>query len=146
MTITIRVDGIPKPQPRPRAVIRGNRAGVYDPGTAESWRSSVREAALPMRPGTPISGPVQIKMRFRLPRPQSHYRTGKRYKDLKPSAPIPHTKKPDIDNLAKAVMDSLSDIGMWRDDSIVWDEHATKIYHDHPGCEITITWNTGDPR
>ena len=37
--------GIPKGQPRPRAFSRNGHARVFDPGTAEGWKSAVAVAA-----------------------------------------------------------------------------------------------------
>lgn len=41
---------------------------------------------------------------------------------------IKHTKKPDIDNLNKAVSDAITDIGLWEDDSQVYSISASKYY------------------
>src|SRR5699024_7947809 len=44
---------------------------------------------------------------FYLPRPKSHYRTGRYVGQLKPSAPTVHITNPDGDKLTRAVFDSL---------------------------------------
>lgn len=46
----------------------------------------------------------------------------------RPMPRVPHVKKPDSDNLIKAVKDALTGI-LWRDDCQVWKEQVTKIYH-----------------
>ncbi len=54
---------------------------------------------------------------------------------------IQHAKKPDIDNLVKAVMDAMTFAGVWRDDSLVWNVHATKIYAGKfPGVLIALNY------
>ena len=40
----------------------------------------------------------------------------------------PHTVKPDIDNLVKAVMDALTTAGWWIDDTQVWSLSTSKQY------------------
>ena len=52
-------------------------------------------------------------------RPKNHYRTGKYADQIKEKwITLSHTKKPDIDNLVKFVMDSLSGInGFFLDDN-----------------------------
>ena len=49
------------------------------------------------------------------------------------------TKKPDIDNLIKFVMDSLSGHnGFFLDDNQVYTIYAEKLYSDNPRTEILI--------
>jgi len=114
-TVEFTAYGKPKAQPRAKACIRGKRAGVYDPGTADDWKSIVRAAAKSIWSGVPFDGPVRVWFQFSMPRPKSHF--GKN--GLKQSAPIYVTTKPDLDNLEKSVLDALTNVGMWRDDSQV---------------------------
>jgi Holliday junction resolvase RusA-like endonuclease len=112
--ISFNVDGIPKGQPRPKAFSRGGIASVYDPGTAEGWKGCIVMAGRDKRPETPIEQPITLKIVFYMPRPKSM--EGKKFA----SEAIPCTKKPDADNMAKAVMDCLTQDGWWRDDSYVY--------------------------
>ena len=48
------------------------------------------------------------------------------------------SKRPDIDNLAKAVMDAINQVGIWEDDSQVAHLDIRKIYSEEPRCLITI--------
>lgn len=136
-TISFFAQGIPKGQPRPRAFIRGKRAAVYDPGTAEAWKGDIaiawRNAEFPK----PIAGcPYHVELSFRFPRPKSHY-TSKGI--LKPSSPDWHTGKPDTDNLAKGVLDALTHLQLWQDDAAVASLTVSKSYGTPSGCLITIT-------
>lgn len=134
-TATIRVDGVPKAQPRARACRRGAHAGVYDPGTAEGWKSIVVFAARPHRPTSPIAGPVCFSVDLFFPRPKSLCRR------RDPEGPVPHTAKPDRDNCEKALLDALKQDGWFRDDSQVCDGRVRKFYHakgGRPGAEITV--------
>jgi len=131
--------GVPKAQPRAKAFSRGGRAGVYDPGTANDWKTVVRNAALKVWDQKTIDEPVSVALHFSLPRPQSHY---KKNGLLKPDAERWVTKKPDLDNLEKAVLDALTDIGLWRDDSLVVYVTKSKVYAAGPesqGCTVTIS-------
>lgn len=59
----------------------------------------------------------------------------------KPMPPVRHVKKPDTDNLVKAVKDSLSGLA-WRDDSQVCEEFLAKWVCSGTGTprvEIEIT-------
>ena len=131
--------GHPKGQPRPKAFSRGGHARVYDPGTAEGWKSCVAASAKDHIPPHPLAIPIYLRLDFQFPRPKGHYGTGKKALVLKDSAPLYHVSKPDADNAAKAVMDAMTQLGFWKDDAYVADLRVCKTYGDfHPGCQITI--------
>lgn len=132
------VAGLPKGQPRPKAYNRGKHAGVYDPGTADGWKDYVRSAARRVAPKQPMQGPVALRMIVNFPRPKAHLRKDGR---LRPGAPIFHTSKPDSDNVAKAVMDAITNLGTyWRDDAQVARLDIQKRYTvGAPGALIVIT-------
>ena len=121
------VPGIPKGQPRPRAFKMGNRVRVYDPGTAENWKSCIAMAVQDQLPEIPFSGPVTYSIQFYLQRPKNLFRK----KD--PEGIIPHTKKPDIDNLLKSVFDAFTHLGLWHDDTQLYKGTAEKNYHSKTG-------------
>lgn len=124
------VAGTPKGQPRQRHFamkINGKyTARAYTPGTAEEWKSAIaiaaKEAGLA---GEQIQGMVWVEMCFFFARPKSHYRANG---EVKPGAPKDHTQKPDIDNVVKAALDALTQIGVWRDDSQINNLAARKIW------------------
>lgn len=141
-TLTFRAYGTPKGQPRVKAYVRGRHAGVYTPDTANQWKMEVRDAFLRehWERLEPIDGPVAVTLAFLIQRPKSHLR-----KDgtLKPSAPVHHTHKYDVDNLAKAVLDVLTDLQVWRDDAQVNDLHVTRAWAlsgQTAGCLIALQW------
>jgi Holliday junction resolvase RusA-like endonuclease len=49
------------------------------------------------------------------------------------------TSKPDADNLAKAVLDALTDVSAWTDDSLVVSLSIVKTYGSETGCEVQIS-------
>lgn len=138
-SITVFVDGDPKGQPRARAFARGGHARVYDPGTAEGWKSQVALAFRGLIPSSPLDGPLAVHLGFIFSRPKNHYRANG---TLKESAPRYHTSKPDIDNLEKAVLDAMKQIGMFRDDAQVCKVQKSKRYvgylEEGPGCWIEV--------
>ncbi len=144
-TISFFVEGDPKGQPRARACIRGKHAGVYDPGTADAWKMAVAEAwrhkvAPENAPRlTPFDTAVSLRLAFCFRRPKSHYCSGKNSDILRDRAPRIHTAKPDLDNLAKAVMDVLTRLGAWTDDAIVCRLSVSRSWAiGLPGCQISI--------
>lgn len=136
--------GDPKGQPRPRAFARkmGAKfvARVFDSGTAEGWKSQIATAALAHRPAAPLQGPVKLTLTFSFPRPKKHYRSNNPAKGLREDAPHFHTGKPDNDNLQKAVMDAITQLGgFWIDDAQVAQVLSRKIYSTVPGCMAVIS-------
>jgi len=140
-TIQFFAEGVPKGQPRPKAFSRGGHAAVYDPGTAEGWKGQVAMAAKHKRPEGPLEGPLELILGFYFPRPKSHFRTGKNAHILKKGVSDFHTSKPDSDNLAKAVMDAMTQLGFWVDDSQVCHLSIRKFYCNNTasaGCAISL--------
>ena len=121
------VNGVPKAQPRPRMASNGH---VYNPDTADAWKGEIKAAFLSgMKPT--ITGPVCLRVSFFLPRP-------KRMK-VGTGGAIPHVKKPDTDNLLKAVMDSMTEAGVWKDDAQVYRSDTGKYYaQEKTGAQIIV--------
>lgn len=135
-TIQFNVYGDPKAQPRMKAYSRGKHAGVYDPGTADDWKSLIVLEARKHAPEAPFEGPVVVDLSFHFKRPKRLLRK----KDKE--GVIPHVSKPDRDNLDKAVLDSLSHCGFWKDDCQVYAGSIQKWYApkgEPSGVSITIT-------
>lgn len=138
--ISFFVAGTPKGQPRVRACIRGKRAGVYDPGTADGWKRDVLTAwILAGKPA--FSGPLRMELEFTIPRPASHHKGNDKAKPLKPSAPLFHVSAPDIDNLYKAVADILQVSGAYTNDCAIWNTRIIRRWESpsyKAGCWIHI--------
>ena len=138
MKIDFFVSGVPKAQPRVKAFVRGGHAGVYTPDSAESWKQSVRLQATANAPESLVTAPIRIELDFFLPRPKAHH---KRDGSVKSNSPIWHCKKPDLDNLIKAVVDAITDTQrVWMDDSQICEITATKTYAINAvGCSVFIS-------
>lgn len=138
MKVCVSIIGTPKPQPRTKARAWGGRAMVYNPKTADAWKATVA-AALQEYRGLSLEGRIWVSMEFRMQRPKSHYGTGKNAHKLNKRAPEYHTQKPDVDNLAKAVLDAITNINLWNDDCQVNNLIVTKEWVDHdPGMNLII--------
>ncbi|MDE2098709.1 MAG: RusA family crossover junction endodeoxyribonuclease [Patescibacteria group bacterium] len=135
--VEIFVGGQPKGQPRARAfAFRGN-VRMYDPATAEGWKSAIADEWRRSAPKMPkIETPVSLALHFLLPRPKAHFTK----KGLRLTAPVWFAKKPDADNFAKAVMDCLTQLGVWQDDALVVVLLTSKRYtQGRPGCRIVLS-------
>lgn len=128
MTFSLRVYGLPVPQGRPRATVRAGHAHVYERREDKDWKAVVKAqviAALMADPrGMPWDGALSLSLRFHLARPASL-----------PRKVVYHVKKPDADNLAKAVKDAMTGL-VYRDDSQIVALMVSKVYGDQPGVAI----------
>lgn len=82
----------------------------------------------------PMEGPISVSMYFRLPIPKSTPK--KRVASLLGGLVRP-TKKPDLDNMNKAILDAMNGI-VYKDDSQVVTIHSKKVYSTHTGVDICI--------
>lgn len=147
--IKFKVYGNPIAQPRHK----NTRYGSYiqkrsngEPHHIHAWKEAiVRECKKHAQPFL-IEGPVQLEYEFWMPRPSNHYGTGKNAGKLKPWALKMHyhIKKPDLDNMTKALKDAITDSeDIWLDDCQVCRGGVTgKSYvrvGQRPCVDVTIT-------
>lgn len=121
--------GIPEGQKRPRVFQNRGRVIAWSPKSA--WRSAVFAQALLKRPKVPMDGTLVAALEFVMPCPKSD----------KKRMGLPHTVKPDADNLSKAVLDALKDAGWFVDDSRISELKIWKFYESQdcpPGCHVTV--------
>lgn len=140
--ITLTVPGVPEAKPRARATRRGAHIGMYQPSTPKDWAGAVRAVARDQVPTEPTLLPVRVDIAFYMKRPKAHFGTGRNAGKLKATAPRWHTTKPDRDNLDKAILDILTELGYWRDDCQVVCGLLTKSYPEDgwmPHAWIGIT-------
>lgn len=134
------VAGDAKPQGSKRAIMGPNQRF---PSVVESagqplkdWRGDVRYAATKVN--RRFDGAVAVRLHFAMRRPKCHFGTGRNAQKLKDSSPEHHTKKPDVDKLARAILDALTGV-LYRDDSCVNDLLASKGWAiGEPGCFIRV--------
>jgi Holliday junction resolvase RusA-like endonuclease len=144
-SITFFVAGIPKPAGS-KTAFAIKKGGVYTGRTVvmdackktKSWQATVKAEAKKHAPETPFVGPIKVEFTFFMPRPKSHFGTGKNSKLLKPLAPSYPTGKPDVLKLARAVEDSMTGT-IYADDSQIVVEELLKCYDtDHVLCGVLI--------
>lgn len=103
------------------AILVESAAATLVPWAAEVSRLA-REA------GVRLAGPVSVGLWFCLRRPQ------------RARIDAPADRKPDVDKLARAVLDALTEAGTIEDDARVVDLHAQKMLvgPGQTGCRITV--------
>jgi crossover junction endodeoxyribonuclease RusA len=134
-SVTLKIHGIPAP----KGSVTHMRNGAYLPaGTAGSrmkfllWKENIATAARQAMCGKPPwPGAVRMMAEFQLPVPASM--------PTKQRGWLPHTKRPDVDKLARALLDPLKEI-VWVDDSQVSFLTVNKVYayNTTPGAIVII--------
>lgn len=142
-TLSFFVEGSPAPGGSKRYVGKSKRTGhaiLIDMGGKRNkvWRACVAEAARALE-AAPLEGPLELTCTFVMPRPGKHfYKDKKRRGQLRSDAPHWHTKAPDTTKLLRSTEDALKGI-VWKDDSQVARQHASKAFGERTGALIEIT-------
>jgi len=137
--IQLMIPGKPVVQSRPRGRIQasGGKAFVqfYDAPRAREWKQNAALVMTSACDAKPLLGPVSLSVTFVWPKPKS-----------KPAKDYPqwHSKRPDIDNALKALMDAATGI-LWADDSQVCELHATAIVSAGDHCGVYVTAQARGP-
>ena len=128
--------GEPVPQPRVRVSTRGGFARAYVPSKhpVHAFRQQISRLASRC---WQTDQPVSVTINAVFSRPKSHYNKS----GVKASAPL--LPRADADNVAKAVLDAITDSGaIWHDDTQVAKLTVDKRYGDEGFTEIIIETNS----
>jgi Holliday junction resolvase RusA-like endonuclease len=128
--------GEPVPQPRVRVSTRGGFARAYVPSNhpVHAFRQQISRLASRC---WQTDQPVSVTINAVFSRPKSHYNKS----GVKASAPL--LPRADADNVAKAVLDAITDSGaIWHDDKQVAKLTVDKRYGDQGFTEIIIETNS----
>jgi len=130
--VSFTVAGQPVPQPRPRVSTAGGFARAYVPGKhpVHAYREAIAAAA--RGAGLTKTGEVlNVVIDAVFQRPKSHMRKA----GVKPDAP--KLPRPDVDNIAKAVLDALQDV--MGDDSLVGRLVVEKSYGQEARTTVRVS-------
>jgi Holliday junction resolvase RusA-like endonuclease len=100
-----------------------------DEKTLFAWRDKIAAGArLHVAEQADLHQPIELELTWSLPRPASHWGTGRNFDVLKASAPAYPTEAgtKDVDKLERAVLDSLQQAGTLVNDAQVVDLHGFK--------------------
>ena len=135
--ISIVIPGQPIAQPRHKIAVRGGFAKAYIDGKhpIHGYKQAIALiASAAMNGNQPLDCPLSVRIAFVFQRPASHSKKRRAIIDE------PHSQKPDIDNLCKAVFDGLNKV-VWSDDSQVVSLVAVKRWANEgegPFCRVEI--------
>lgn len=130
-SLTFDVFGDAVPQGSKRAIVNRHtgKPAVIESGGARlrTWRSDVVAAARSAMSGQgPFEGPVTLFVVFHLRRPK------------RPKNEVPIVR-PDVDKLARGLLDALAAAGVFHDDAQVTDLSVRKRYSDEPRAYVAVS-------
>jgi len=112
----------------------------YSGKTGHYFHSKEQKAAIntiaailaPHRPEQPISGPVSVEIVITWPW------LGRHSKKVREKLAVPHTSRPDLDNIVKQLIDELVKWRFIDTDACVWHLDARKWNGEKPGVYVRI--------
>jgi Holliday junction resolvase RusA-like endonuclease len=141
--VSLRVVGVPTTQGSKNGFVVKSKFGkaraiVVDvkPHALRSWREAIRcDVVSALGAGwAPVEGPIRVDLVFALPKPASAPKRKRTW-------PI-GARSGDIDKLERAVLDALTDSGIFKDDGQVVELRGVKDYVDEvtatPGVRIDV--------
>ena len=115
---------------------RHTKAGRAYKSTEQELNERALEAMLIKHvPERPMAGPVQVLFTAYMPIPAS---TSQKAKKAMMEETVPHTKKPDLDNLEKQLLDCMTRMRFWEDDRQVYCVIKQKLYSPSPRWEVQV--------
>ena len=134
MTFTFEIVGEPQGKGRPRFSTRGGFVKTYTPEKTASYENFVKLCYLNKYKGQKLDGEIiaEIIAYFSIPK---SFSKKKRLEAIE--GKIKPTKKPDTDNIAKTILDSLNGIA-FEDDKQVVALLVNKLYGEEAKVVVTL--------
>jgi len=136
------VSGEPKGKGRPRATVFGKHARVYTPQETAVYENHVAQCYLAKYANAePYQGAVRLEIVAVFPFPKGAYwpNNAKHHGELREAwQSAKHVKKPDLDNVLKAILDGLNKANAWRDDCQVCMILMEKTYGAEPHVSVAM--------
>ncbi|MFZ0699792.1 MAG: RusA family crossover junction endodeoxyribonuclease [Thermoplasmata archaeon] len=141
--ISFEVRGVPAPQGSARGFVVGGKVHITTANRGlAAWRRLVSDVAQQHAPSSLWEGPLAVTLMFYVPKPKSAPKKLRTWPE----------RRPDLDKLVRACLDSLTGI-VWRDDAQVVRLEAEKEYGT-PGVVVWVervkeeaeesTWDDAD--
>jgi len=138
--LAIVIPGEPCAQGRPRFARRGAHMVAYDPTKSRNWKATAQaHMRAAMAGAQPMQGPVGCELQATFTCPAGDWR--KRSPRLRRW----HAKRPDGENVAKAVLDAATGV-LWLDDAQVARLDVWKLIGaqgEAPGVRLLV-WQLGE--
>ena len=130
--IKLTIPGVPVAKQRARVTRRGF---AFTPAKTVHYETYIQELFAVQYPAfAPLTGPITLRMWAYFPIPKG---TSKRTRELMESGFIKRDKRPDYDNVSKAVSDALNGLA-YNDDGQIVSASIEKLYSERPRLEIEL--------
>jgi len=123
--LTVTIPGSPVAKGRPRASVVDGRVHVRSPKKSASWETHAAWLMSNAKQGICHEGPVSVVIEAVKQRPSGG---GYPSRKMDPDGECLRVRKPDLDNVAKAVLDALEKSGVIANDIQVAELHATNLW------------------
>ncbi|HBO1369383.1 TPA: RusA family crossover junction endodeoxyribonuclease [Pseudomonas aeruginosa] len=129
------VPGEPQGKGRPRIGRVGAQARMFTPAKTANYEGLIAHSGQQAMVGRALfEGPVLVELDIALSIPQS---MSKKQKAMALAGQLHPTKKPDLDNVQKAIYDGLNGV-VWKDDVQVVKAVVGKRYGETPGVRVKV--------
>lgn len=132
--MSVTVYGRPQGKGRPRYTVRGGRVMAYTPASTKAYEEKIRQAWMEQDGRCFGTLPLALILRAYYPTPSKAHKSER---EAMLAGHVPVVGKVDLDNLLKAVMDSLQGVAYDNDCQITYIS-ATRAYSDNPRIEVDI--------
>lgn len=105
--------------------------GKMQTSNAKQTQNELMWLLMPHKPQTPYNCPIRLSVKWLYP-----FRKNEPKKNR--IEELPCITRPDCDNLCKLLLDIMTRLGFWVDDSIIYNLEFTKAYSENPRIEIKI--------
>lgn len=129
--IMFQIPGEPKAKARPRK----GKNGFYTPEGTVNYETWVKQCYIIEHKNKKLEGPIEAEIIAFMKIPKN---VSKKKRKEMIAGIIRPTKKPDTDNIAKIVLDSLNDLA-YSDDKYVVDLNVKKYYSENPRVEVVLS-------
>lgn len=141
--IRFHIPGEPIAKGRPRATTINGAARLYTPTKTVNYESLVALAAQQMMRSAELrmlTGPLHMEFRVVFGTPKSWTKKRLAAHAIRPEYV---TKRPDLDNLMKALSDGMNGV-VYADDCQIAQCTGRKVYGDQPGVWVTVSGVLGN--
>jgi Holliday junction resolvase RusA-like endonuclease len=113
--------------------VRNGRAHFFKKKKVAEAEDFLAALLAPHAPAEPLHGGIYLQARWCFP-----YRQSERKSVTRTGREIPHTSRPDLDNLEKSLLDVLTRLRFWEDDARTFTKSTGKFWGPKPYLAIAI--------
>ncbi len=133
--VSFRIDCVPPTATAQQkgAFVRGGRVRFFTKAKVRRTENFLAQMIAPHAPAEPFDEPVAVRVDWTFP-----YRASERRGVVKAGLDVPHDRRPDLDNLGKALLDVMTALGFWTDDGRIALLATSKAWGRRPGIAVRV--------